>query len=54
MLEALERDVALSHQRLQLFVDGLALGQGVTQGAQLLPLEGGGWGWVPGEHKRRE
>jgi hypothetical protein len=46
MLEALERDVALSRQRLQLFVDGLALGQGVAQGAQLVPLEGGRWGWV--------
>jgi hypothetical protein len=54
MLEALERDVALSRQRLQLFVDGLALGQGVVQGAQLVPLEGGGWGWLAREHARTD
>ncbi len=53
MLDALERDVALSRQRLQLFVDGLALGQGVAQGAQLSQMPQGGWAWMSGEHARR-
>ncbi len=45
-LERLQLAAQVSHQQLQVFVDGLALGQGVSQGAQLAQMPGGGWGWV--------
>ena len=53
-LERLQLAAQVSHQQLQVFVDGLALGQGVAQGAQLTQMPQGGWAWVPGEHARRE
>ncbi len=45
-LERLQLAAQVSQQQLQVFVDGLALGQGVAQGAQLVQLPQGGWGWV--------
>ena len=53
-LERLQLAAQVSHQQLQVFVDGLALGQGVAQGAQLAQLPQGGWAWVAGENARRE
>lgn len=53
-LERLQLAAQVSHQQLQAFVDGLALGQGVAQGVQLTQMPQGGWAWVPGEHARRE
>ena len=45
-LERLQLAAQVSHQQLQVFVDGLALGQGVAQGAQLAQMPQGGWAWV--------
>lgn len=45
-LERLQLAVQVSQQQLQVFVDGLALGQGVAQGAQLTQMPQGGWCWV--------
>jgi hypothetical protein len=45
-LERMQLAVQVSQQKLQVFVDGLALGQGVAQGAQLTQLPQGGWAWV--------
>ena len=45
-LERLQLAAQVSQKQLQVFVDGLALGQGVAQGAQLVQLPQGGWGWV--------
>ncbi len=45
-LERLQLAVQVSQQQLQVFVDGLALGQGVAQGAQLTQMPQGGWAWV--------
>ncbi len=45
-LDALQLAAQVSHQQLQVFVDGLALGQGVAQGAQLAQMPQGGWAWV--------
>ncbi len=53
-LERLQLAAQVSQQQLQVFVDGLALGQGIAQGAQLTQLPQGGWAWVPGEQARRE
>ena len=53
-LERLQLAAQVSHQQLQTFVDGQALGQVVAQGAQLTQMPQGGWAWVPGEHASRE
>ena len=53
-LEQLQLAVQVSQQQLQVFVDGLALGQGVAQGAQLQQMPQGGWAWVAREQGRRE
>ena len=53
-LERLQLAAQVSHQQLQVFVDGLALGQGVAQGAQLAQMPQGGWAWVSGEQARRD
>lgn len=45
-LERLQLAAQVSQQQLQVFVDGLALGQGVAQGAQLTQMPQGGWCWV--------
>lgn len=45
-LERMQLAVQVSQQQLQVFVDGLALGQGVAQGAQLTQMPQGGWAWV--------
>ena len=45
-LERMQLAVQVSQQQLQVFVDGLALGQGVAQGAQLTQMPQGGWCWV--------
>ena len=46
VLERMQLAVQVSQQQLQVFVDGLALGQGVAQGAQLTQMPQGGWCWV--------
>jgi hypothetical protein len=38
--------VQMSQNQLQAFIDGLALGQGVAQGATLTQMPQGGWCWV--------
>ena len=53
-LERLQLAAQVSQQQLQVFVDGLALGQGVAQGAQLTQMPQGGWAWMAGEHVRRD
>ena len=45
-LERMQMAAQVSQQQLQVFVDGLALGQGVAQGAQLTQMPQGGWAWV--------
>jgi hypothetical protein len=45
-LERLQLAAQVSQQQLQVFVDGLALGQGVAQGARLAQMPQGGWAWV--------
>lgn len=45
-LDALQLAAQVSQQQLQIFVDGLALGQGVAQGALLTQMPQGGWAWV--------
>ena len=45
-LERLQLAAQVSQQQLQVFVDGLALGQGVAQGAQLTQMPQGGWCWI--------
>ncbi len=45
-LERMQLAAQVSQQQLQVFVDGLALGQGVAQGAQLTQMPQGGWAWV--------
>lgn len=47
-LERLQLAAQVSQQQLQVFVDGLALGQGVAQGAQLTQTQQG-WAWVTQE-----
>ena len=42
---ALTRDVAWSLRWLRPVFDWLALGQGMAQDAQLVPLASSGWGW---------
>ena len=44
-LERLQLAAQVSQQQLQIFVDGLALGQGVAQGARLTQTQEG-WAWV--------
>jgi len=48
-LERLQLAAQVSQQQLQVFVDGLALGQGIAQGAQLTQMPQGGWCWVEKE-----
>lgn len=48
-LERLQLAAQVSQQQLQVFVDGLALGQGVPQGAHLTQMPQGGWVWVVNE-----
>lgn len=49
MLNDLQVAAQVSQRQLQIFVDGLALGQGVPEGARLTQTSSGSWVWAVDE-----